>query len=154
MSVAQALDFLFSSYMNEKGDIEFKSSFDEGVIETLTAFANTKGGRILVGVDDKGEPIKNLTNHRLSASEISDVYLLVMQYSWDSYLYDTVNLADKILGMLKKEPDITQLALSEALSVSRITIVREIKKLQENEIIRRVGSDKSGYWEICSPSLV
>jgi len=150
VSVAQALDFLFSSYMNEKGDIEFKSSFDEGVIETLTAFANTKGGRILVGVDDKGEPIKNLTNHRLSASEISDVYLLVMQYSWDSYLYDTVNLADKILGMLKKEPDITQLALS----VSRITIVREIKKLQENEIIRRVGSDKSGYWEICSPSQV
>ena len=109
--------------MNEKGDIE-----------TLTAFANTKGGRILVGVDDK--------------------YLLAMQYSLDSYLYDTVNLADKILGMLKKEPDITQLALSETLFVSRITIVREIKKLQENEIIRRVGSDKSGYWEICSPSQV
>lgn len=33
---------------------EFKSSFDKACIETLVAFANAKGGRVLVGVSDKG----------------------------------------------------------------------------------------------------
>ncbi|GHT54705.1 hypothetical protein AGMMS49982_19810 [Bacteroidia bacterium] len=32
---------------------EFKPKFNEDVIETLVAFANTQGGRVLVGVDDK-----------------------------------------------------------------------------------------------------
>lgn len=34
---------------------EFKSSFNAETIETLFAFANTKGGTVYVGVDDKGE---------------------------------------------------------------------------------------------------
>ena len=34
--------------------IEFKSSFQKEVIETAVAFANAKGGKILIGVDDKG----------------------------------------------------------------------------------------------------
>ena len=36
---------------------EFKSSFDKEAIETLVAFANTKGGLLLVGVDDSGKII-------------------------------------------------------------------------------------------------
>ncbi len=33
---------------------EFKASFDKEAIETSVAFANTKGGVILIGVSDKG----------------------------------------------------------------------------------------------------
>jgi ATP-dependent DNA helicase RecG len=63
---------------------------------------------------------------------------------------DTVNmsLSDKILNILREEPNKTQLAISEMLSISRVTVVREIKKLQESKIIKRIGSDKNGYWEI------
>lgn len=35
--------------------VEFKTSFDKEAIEASVAFANTKGGIILVGVSDKGE---------------------------------------------------------------------------------------------------
>ena len=35
--------------------LEFKNSFDRQVIETLSAFANTKGGTVLVGVNDHGQ---------------------------------------------------------------------------------------------------
>jgi ATP-dependent DNA helicase RecG len=45
----------------ENKHTEFKSSFNEAVIETMVAFANAKGGRVLVGVDDKGNPAKNFT---------------------------------------------------------------------------------------------
>ena len=45
----------------ETQHIEFKPNFSEDVIETLVAFANAKGGTVLVGVDDKGKPVKNFT---------------------------------------------------------------------------------------------
>ena len=35
--------------------IEFKTSFNEDVIETLVAFSNAKGGTVFLGVSDKGE---------------------------------------------------------------------------------------------------
>lgn len=38
----------------ENETTEFKSSFADSVIETLVAFANTKGGKIVIGVDNKG----------------------------------------------------------------------------------------------------
>ena len=40
---------------SESEKIEFKTSFNEGVIETLVAFSNAKGGTVYVGVTDKGE---------------------------------------------------------------------------------------------------
>ncbi|MCP5106726.1 MAG: winged helix-turn-helix transcriptional regulator [bacterium] len=39
----------------ESETLEFKRSFDKDAIEAITAFANTKGGIILVGVDDDGD---------------------------------------------------------------------------------------------------
>jgi ATP-dependent DNA helicase RecG len=39
----------------ESETIEFKESFDKEFIETAVAFANTKGGRIFIGIDDKGK---------------------------------------------------------------------------------------------------
>ena len=39
----------------EGESVEFKSSFNKSVIETLVGFANTKGGKIVIGVSDKKE---------------------------------------------------------------------------------------------------
>jgi ATP-dependent DNA helicase RecG len=38
----------------ENEGLEFKSAFGDTVIEALVAFANTSGGKVLVGVDDHG----------------------------------------------------------------------------------------------------
>jgi ATP-dependent DNA helicase RecG len=45
--------------MQEDNKIEFKSNFSEAVIESLVAFANTKGGKVLIGIDNKGNPVNN-----------------------------------------------------------------------------------------------
>ncbi len=47
--------------MQEDSQTEFKSSFSDAVIESLVAFANTKGGKVLIGVDDKGVPVKGFS---------------------------------------------------------------------------------------------
>lgn len=39
----------------ESETVEFKSTLDQAAIETLAAFANTKGGYVFVGVADSGK---------------------------------------------------------------------------------------------------
>lgn len=50
--------------------------------------------------------------------------------------------------MIKENPKITLDELAEAIGKSRRTVARQIKQLQEDGVIRRVGSDKTGYWEV------
>ncbi|NIA31199.1 MAG: hypothetical protein GWP06_14980 [Actinobacteria bacterium] len=38
----------------ESQTVEFKDSFDRETLETAVAFSNTKGGTILIGIDNKG----------------------------------------------------------------------------------------------------
>jgi len=53
--------FLNSISKGENQDIEFKSSFNMQVIETVVAFANTKGGKIYIGISDNGKIDTNFT---------------------------------------------------------------------------------------------
>lgn len=43
---------LNSINQGESETLEFKSSFNKAVIETIVAFSNTKGGKVLIGVQD------------------------------------------------------------------------------------------------------
>lgn len=45
----------------ETQNTEFKSGFNDEVIETLTAFVNTSGGKVLIGVRNDGVPVKRFT---------------------------------------------------------------------------------------------
>jgi len=51
------IENLISSRENET--LEFKSSFNNETIKTLVAFANTSGGKVLVGINDQGIPVSN-----------------------------------------------------------------------------------------------
>jgi len=52
MTVNKLKEFIRSG---EGLTVELKASFDKEVLETAVAFANTKGGNILIGVSDRGE---------------------------------------------------------------------------------------------------
>ncbi len=54
----------------------------------------------------------------------------------------------KVLDEIRKNPFITQEELSAKLGIARLNIIKNMKKLQENNIIRRVGAAKNGHWEI------
>ena len=62
---------------------------------------------------------------------------------------DTVNDTVKLIyELLVKDKNITIKELMSKTKKSRPTITRAISTLKEQNKIKRVGSDKSGYWEI------
>ena len=48
----------------ESETVEFKKSFDKETIETVSAFANTVGGSVYIGVSDKADIRGVLLNKR------------------------------------------------------------------------------------------
>ena len=54
----------------------------------------------------------------------------------------------KTLDLLKADGKLTHSDLSEKISVDERTIRRGLKKLKENGLIERIGSDKLGEWKV------
>ena len=54
----------------------------------------------------------------------------------------------KLAMILKQEPSITAKVMAEEMGVSVRKIGRIMKKLRDDGIIIRVGSDRKGYWKI------
>ena len=55
---------------------------------------------------------------------------------------------EKILKTVKANPAITSNALAEILGISVKGVEWQIKNLKSRGIIRHVGPDKGGHWEI------
>lgn len=56
----------------------------------------------------------------------------------------------KILEVIKKNPYVTQEELAGMVGITRKSIVVNMKKLQANGLVRRVGADKNGHWVVTS----
>ena len=54
----------------------------------------------------------------------------------------------KILNLIKENPCITQNEIASKLNIARETVNRNMKKLQQEKIIQRLGADKNGSWKI------
>lgn len=55
---------------------------------------------------------------------------------------------EKILNAMLVNPEITEKELAAETGLSVRTVARELKRLRDTGVIKRVGSDRSGYWEI------
>lgn len=51
-----------------------------------------------------------------------------------------------ILNLLKKNPTMTQTMLMDKLQLSRKQVQRVIKKLQDQGLLKREGSNRNGKW--------
>ena len=60
----------------------------------------------------------------------------------------TEKTTEKILRLIKENPEITNKELADACGITEDGVYWNTKKLRKNNIIRRVGPDKGGHWEI------
>ena len=55
---------------------------------------------------------------------------------------------EHILRLLKENPRLTRAELATMLGKSEHTIKEHIAQLKKKGVLRRVGSDRNGYWEV------
>ena len=55
---------------------------------------------------------------------------------------------EKIIELIMSDKYITQDRVAEYLNVNVRTVKRNFKALIDNDLIERIGSDKTGYWEV------
>ena len=88
---------------------------------------NENGGKVTEKLPEKVDVIENVTDTSQKTSQ---------------------KTPQKIIGMIKEDPYISTSKMAEVIGIDRRNIARNIKKLQDQGIVRRVGPDKGGFWEI------
>jgi len=53
-----------------------------------------------------------------------------------------------ILSLIAENPRITSMQMEERLGINRSAISKHLKRMQEEGVVRRIGPDKGGHWEV------
>jgi len=56
--------------------------------------------------------------------------------------------SQKILRLLAGDGSMTTQQLADRLGISRRAVAKQVKNLQEQGRLKRVGPDKGGHWEV------
>ncbi len=98
-------------------------------------------------IDDRDGCLFTATIHRkpLEELDLADKGALTGQVAGLSGHSDRIN---DLLNALRTEPSASYATLAERLEVSEATIKRNIQKLKQQNRIRRIGSKKTGHWEV------
>lgn len=59
----------------------------------------------------------------------------------------TIN-QQKIIDAIKLNPHVTQEELANNIGITKKSIIANMKKLQECGLIKRIGANKNGYWQV------
>ena len=60
---------------------------------------------------------------------------------------------DRLLDYLRDEPHLTRRVLAERLGLTPDGVKYHLRKLKAAGVLRRVGSDRAGHWEVLEPNL-
>ena len=85
--------------INESQNIEFKQSWRDEYIKWLSAFGNTEGGKLYIGVDDDGN-IKGINNAKKLLEDIPNKVRDILGIMVDVNLL-TFSNRHPILGLIK-----------------------------------------------------
>ena len=55
---------------------------------------------------------------------------------------------EAIIQLMRENPQITIKEMASALGKNETTVSRNISQLKEAGVVKRVGSDKTGHWEL------
>ena len=166
MALAININDLLNKQKIESNRIEFKKGWNpSSIYHSVCAFANDfddlGGGYILVGVDtDKERTFFRITIpcHETAGNIIADIAHKddslraskrgVLKTGLKSGLESGLKSGLKILEHIQNNPQSTLIEIAKQTGYSRSWVAETMKRLQEEGVIKRVGSDRSGYWVI------
>ena len=121
-------------------------------LKSVSAFANTQGGRLLFGVANDGS-LAGLTDAQGDAEFISETIKAQMDPVPEIDLsihvdWDVDRNVVRILDVVRDNPHITQREIATNLNLSLRGVEDMIKRAREKGLIRRVGGKRFGHWEV------
>ena len=66
----------------------------------------------------------------------------------DTTQKSTQKSTQRILDLIRENPYVTTQEMADSIGIIRRTVAKHIKSLQEKGIIKRIGPDKGGHWEV------
>ena len=100
--------------------------------------------------------ISDYKTMKFEYKEIANGFLAELNYSIQKISTENVteNVTENRRYLIINEIRLNNLIsidqLAEKLNVTRRTIIRDIDKMKNKNIIKRIGPDKGGYWEVIS----
>ena len=123
-----------------------------GLIPSIVT-KDAKGEYIQALIDSREQEDSTIIQDVMLARHITNLESRILQYQQSTN--DTVNdesdtvndTAMRLIALIKAHPEYTYDEYAKTLNIGRATVARHIKKLN-GTIIKRIGSDKDGHWEI------
>ena len=107
-------------------------------VKVSQSYTNENGGKV------GGDIVENVVGKDLNDVEKpSDVV--------DNVVENKKNVVENILASISKNSTISTKELAAMCSLSERQVQRIMTKLKEQGVIRRIGPDKGGRWEIIAP---
>ena len=132
------------AFESEKRGEVVTPRFESTSTDFFLILPNLNYGRVINGVGSASEG--------LNAETTQDATQKTTQGD-DSQVNEKVNekvneRQKKIISVVSSNPYVTQSELADILGISLVHVNKNMKKLQALGVIRRVGPDKGGYWEV------
>ena len=123
-----------------------------GLIPSIVT-KDAKGEYIQALIESLEQENNTIIQDIMLAQHINNLESRILQYQQS--INDTVNnrgdtvndTATRFITLIKAHPEYTYDEYAKALNIGRATVARYIKKLN-GKVIKRIGSDKNGHWEI------
>ncbi|OYT54016.1 MAG: hypothetical protein B6U72_03870 [Candidatus Altiarchaeales archaeon ex4484_2] len=149
--------------MKESQTIEFKKSLAERkeILETISAFANSKGGQIFIGIDEnKDGSMKEVVGVKIKGREIENLGNEIKQNT-DPVIFPSIEV-EKIKGkdVLVIEVKENQLkpvfAKIDKIPIAFKRVGRTNQKIDVNELRRIISEGKEFLWDsqICEEATL
>jgi predicted HTH transcriptional regulator len=158
--------------------VECKERYTPKIDRDIVAFANSKGGLLLLGVDDGGKVVGEKLTNKMKAEINTIARNCDPRYSLKADRFQKVGEAgektrgitgekirrevgekvgekltknrQKIIDYILQNKNISSKELAELVGISQRKMEKNISWLKEKGLIKRIGHDKGGHWEIVS----
>ena len=101
-------------------------------MRVLQSYTNENGGKV------GGDVVENIVEN-------------IAENIVDSIVEKLSTTRAKIVRIIWKNPNATAQSISKEINIASRNVQEHLRKLQEQGVIRRIGSDKGGHWEIIAP---
>ena len=120
--------------------------------EAICAFANDLSGSLKKGyliqrAYDNGGNVGG----KVGCDVVENIVENIAENIVDSIVEKLSTTRAKIVRIIWKNPNATAQSISKEINIASRNVQEHLRKLQEQGVIRRIGPDKGGHWEIIAP---